>query len=541
MTEAPQPTSGPWAPLRHRAFLVIWLAVLASNIGTWVRDVASGWLMTEMAPSPVLVSLVQAATTLPIFLLSLPAGALADIVDRRRMLIFVQCALLLIAASLAVLSHLGMMTPELLLGLVLAGGVCAALAGPAFQAVTPELVDRSELRSAVALNSLGVNIARAIGPALGGLIVASAGAASAYGVDAISYLLVIAALVWWRAPRRSSDLPPEGFRSAIVAGIRYASRSGELKVVLVRTGVFFLFGSAYWALLPLVARQVLGGDATYYGFLLAAIGAGAVLGALALPRLRIGGDRLVLLGSLLTAGAVALLATVPSRALAPVLFLVLGGAWIFVLTSLNVAAQSVLPNWVRARGMAVYLTVFYGGMTLGSAGWGFLAQQTSVTQALLIAGATGAVAALAAARLKLPAGDQDLSPARHWAEPVTAGPVEGDAGPVMIAVTYDIDPADRSAFLTVIHELSRERRRDGGFGWRVFEDAETPGRFIEIWLTASWLEHLRQHQRVSRADADLQDRVKALHRAKGPPRVQHLIAARPGEAAVRPVDEYRSD
>lgn len=536
----PGPTGGAWAPFRHRMFLVIWLAVLVSNTGTWVRDVASGWLMTELSPSPLLVAFVQAATTLPVFLLSLPAGALADILDRRRLLVGVQALLLLVGLALAAASHGGAMTPGLLLGLTLVGGVGAALAGPAFQSTVPELVGRAELRPAVALNSLGINLARAIGPALGGLIVATAGVAAAYLVDAASYVLVILAFLWWRREAPARDLPPEAFGAALRTGLRYAAASAPLQRVLLRAGAFFLFASAYWALLPLIAREVLQADAAFYGVLLASIGAGAVAGALLLPRLRLAGGTLVMGGTVLTAAVAAALALGPARWLAPLILFVAGGAWIAVLTSLNVAAQTVLPDWVRARGLALYLTTFFGAMTAGSALWGAAAQAASIEAALALAAAGGVVAGLGAARwAPLPAGEADLTPSMHWPEPATAGPIPGERGPVMIRVVYRVAAEDRRAFLQALHGLSRSRRRDGAFGWRVFEDAADPTRFEEVFQTASWLEHLRQHRRTTRADAALQDIVARFHQGSAPPEVRHLLAARPDdEAAPAPLDDH---
>lgn len=526
-TPASAPVSA-WAPFRNRVFLFIWLAVLVSNTGTWVRDVASGWLMTELSPSPLLVSMVQAATTLPVFLLSLPAGALADIVDRRRLLIGVQAGLLLVALTLTTTAHLGLMTPWLLLALILVAGAGAALAGPAFQAIIPEIVGKAELRPAVALNSLGINVSRAIGPALGGLIVATAGVAAAYLFDALSYLVVIAVFIWWRRMPAPADLPPEAFLPAMRAGLRYAAGSADLKRVLLRAATFFLFGSAYWALLPLIARERLNADATTYGILLAAIGAGAVSGALLMPRLKLPGAMLVLAGSLATATATAALALVELPWIAGLLLFVAGGAWIAVLTNLNVTAQSVLPNWVRARGLAIYLMVFFGAMTAGSAIWGSVAQALSIQTALLIAAAGGGLAALIVARLvALPAGTPDLTPSMHWPEPAQAGPIAGDRGPVLVTITYRIDPAERQAFLHAIQPLARIRRRDGAFGWRVLEDAEDPGRFEEIFFAASWLEHLRHHRRVTLSDVAHQERVAGFHRGTEPPVVRHLLGAHP--------------
>ncbi|MDX2236916.1 MAG: MFS transporter, partial [Hyphomonadaceae bacterium] len=517
-----------WAPLKTRAFLVIWLAMLASNAGTWIRDVASGWLMTDLAPSPVLVSLVQAATTLPVFLLSLPAGALADILDRRALLIAVQILLLSASLGLAVAAQAGAMTPELLLALTLIGGVGAALASPAFQSIVPELVPRPLLKPAVALNSLGINIARAIGPAAGGAIIAGAGVAAAYYADAATYLLTIAAFLWWRREAVVRDVPPEGFVAAMRTGVRYASNAPELQRTLARALAFFLFASAYWALLPLIARERLHVDAAGYGALLAAIGAGAVLGALVLPRIKLSGGALVLLGTLATAAGMAGLAVVVDPWAAGACLFLNGAAWIAVLTSLNVAAQSVLPNWVRARGLAVFITIFFGAMTLGSTLWGLTAQATSLTTALFIAaGGAAFIGALAARLAKLPEGEADLAAASSWPEPPVAAPPAGERGPVMIAIIYDVAPEDRRAFLEALERFAKVRRRDGGFAWRVYEDAETPNRYVETFQMISWLDHLRQHRRLTKADAALQDAVRRFHRGAEPPAVRHLLAAKP--------------
>jgi MFS family permease len=530
-TAAPPPSA--WAPFKNRVFLIIWLAILVSNIGTWIRDVASGWLMTEMSSSPLLVSLVQAATTLPIFLLSLPAGAIADIIDRRRLLIGVQALLLVVGLTLATTAHLGLMTPALLLGLILVGGVGAALSGPAFQAIVPELVGKAQLRPAVALNSLGINVARAIGPALGGVIVATAGVAAAFLADAVSYLLIIAVFVWWRRTPAPADLPPEAFGAAMRAGLRYAAGSSELKRVLLRAAAFFLFGSAYWALLPLIARDLLQADAPFYGILLASIGAGAITGALTLPKIRVSGDKLVLGGTLVTSAVTVGLALVEVRWAAPVLLFSAGAAWIAVLTNLNVAAQSVLPDWVRARGLAVYLMTFFGAMTAGSALWGTVAQNSSIQASLLIAAGGGAiVGVLMAARVRLPLGDADLTPSMHWPEPAAPGAIPGERGPVLISIAYRINPSDRRAFLEALQRLSAVRRRDGAFGWRVLEDAEDPTLFEEVFYAASWIEHLRQHRRVTMADAELQARVRAFHQGVEGPHVRHLLAASPDDEGL---------
>jgi predicted MFS family arabinose efflux permease len=526
-----RPAESAWAPLRERAFLVVWLATLVSNIGTWMRDVGAGWLMTSLTDSAIQVALVQVATTLPIFLLSLPAGALADILDRRRVLLAVNLLLAVLAAALGVLALLDRMTPLLLIGLLFVGGCATALLQPMQQSLTPLLVPRAQLRPAVALNSLGVNIARAIGPALAGALIVLVGAWAAFFVDAASYLATLLAFWWWKgASARAAQGAPEHLAPAMRAGLRYAWHAPDLKVVLLRAASFFLFASAYWALLPVLARRVLGGDAGYYGLLLACVGAGAVLGALVLPRLRqrLGAEGVLRAGIVLSIVVLVLLAAVQHRTVAAAAMTVAGLAWIAVLTTANVAAQTALPNWVRGRGLALYLTVFYGAMTAGSFLWGAMADALGVPAALLGAAGLGVVALLIGWLRPLPARELDLTPSMHWPEPALSrdmiASLQDDRGPVMVTVEYTVRGEDRGAFLQALHLLREQRLRDGAFQWGVFEDAATTGRFLECFQVESWLEHERQHHRVSRADADLQQAVRRFHAGSDAPRVQHFIA-----------------
>jgi MFS family permease len=519
-------SGGALAPLRHRVFAVLWTATVLGNIGTWMRDVGSGWLMTSLAPSPVMVALVQAASTLPAFVLALPAGALADLLDRRWLLVAAQAFLGILTLALAALTASGLMTPWLLLALVLAGGVGAALAAPAWQSSVTEMVPRADLRAAVALNSMGVNVSRAIGPALGGLIVATLGVATTYLADALSYLVVIGALLWWRRTVPAPEGPRETLPGAMRAGVRYALHAPGLGRVLLRAAVFFAFGAAHWALLPLLARQTLGGGPGLYGFMLAGIGIGAVGGALALPwmRARLGGpEGLMLAGALGSAVAQAGLALVGSGAAAVALCVLAGIAWIAVLTTLNATVQAVLPNWVRGRGLALYLTVFSGGMTLGSIGWGQAAAVFGIPGALLAAAGGGVAAALLGRALPLPSREEVLDPSHHWPDPQATAPVEPERGPVAVQVEYRVTPERQAAFRAAISPLGEIRRRDGAIAWGVFADAEDPARVVEWFVLASWAEHLRQHGRVTVADQAVQEGVNALHEEPAPPRVTHLI------------------
>lgn len=530
-------SAGAFAPLRHRVFAVLWVATVAGNVGSFMRDVASAWLVTGLTDSPAAVALVQAAATLPLFLLTIPAGVLADIVDRRRLLLAVQLLLAATSAALTLLAAQGALTLPLLLGLVLLGGVGAALMGPAWQSVVPELVPRTELRSAVALNALGINIARAVGPALGGLVLGTLGAAATYGADVLSYLLVIAALLWWPRGAPAADPLPEHFVGAMRAGLRYVRASAELHRVLLRAVLFFTFASAVWALLPLVARQLLGRDAGGYGVMLACIGVGAVTGATLLPRLRLrwGTETLLLAAAGVASGVMAALVLLPVWALALPLLLLLGAAWITALTTLGGVAQAIVPNWVRGRGMAVYITVFNGAMTVGSVAWGALAQAIGLVPALVVAAIGLLLAALLARQLPLPAGEADLQPVAVWPQPPALQP-QGDAGhaahadhaaatrgPVIVQVEYRSAPSDRPALVLALRALAVVCRRDGASAWGLAEDVEQPELLIEWFVVDSWAEHLRQHQRSVVGDAALREAVQRAHQGPEPPRVRHLL------------------
>lgn len=515
----------PWAPLRSHVFAVLWGATLVGNIGVWMREVGSGWLMTELAPSPLMVSLVQVAATLPIFIFSLPAGALSDLLDRRRLMIGTQAALMAVALAMALLTLFGAMTPAVLLVCVLLAGTGTAISAPVWQSIVPELVGKEQLRSAVALNSLGINIGRAVGPAAAGALVVTSGVAAAFFADALTYVVVLAALIWWRRDSPPRTLPPEHLLQAMLGAIRYARASGPLRRTLLRALLFFGFGSAPWALLPLLAREDLGGSAAFYGLMLAGIGAGAVSAALLLPavRERLNADRLVQAATLLLSAAAMGLAFTDSKTVALILMPVLGLAWVTVLTSLNVTVQAILPAWVRGRGLAFYLTVFFGAMAAGSLVWGQVAQLSSTQTSLGLAALLGALAAIGTLSLPLPTGEDNLSPSHHWPDMAGMTASEDDAGPVMVMIEYRVLPAHAAAFRTAIEALGTTRRRDGSYAWGVFRDAEDQERYVEYFLVDSWIAHLRQHERVSVADQALQAAVRALHRGR-PPRVTHLIA-----------------
>ncbi|WP_414476068.1 MFS transporter [Microvirga sp. M2] len=534
-TPVTEASASPWAPFRHRAYAVIWTATLIANIGYWMYSAASGWLMTSLDAHPLMVSLVQVAASLPMFLFALPAGALADIVDRRLLLIGVEIGTTTSATALAALVSFDLVTPASLLFFVFLAGTGSALGAPAWQSVVPQLVPMGDLPAAVAADSVGINISRAIGPALGGAHIAVNGIATPFWVNAIANLATVAALLWWRPPpRMATHLPAERFASAIRTGFRYSRNNRPLQATLKRAAGFFVVASAYWALLPLVARAQIAGGPELYGLLLGAIGAGALAGAFALSgmKARLGPNRIAASGTLGTAVALLLFGLAREPVMAAAASLIAGLSWISVVATLNVSAQIALPDWVRARGLAIYVTVFFGAMTLGSIIWGELAAHTGLPLTLYIAAAGAVLAVLLSSRWRLlTAAGLDLAPSMHWPPPVVAHEIEGDQGPVLITIEYRILPEDRDAFLSVMETLSRERKRDGAYACGLFEDAAQPGRFVETFLVESWLEHLRQHQRVTNADRNHEEKILRL--TQGTPRVTHLIAASPEAATAQ--------
>lgn len=516
------------SPFRFLAFTVLWIATVVSNIGTWMQNAAASWLMTNLDADPFIVSLVQVATSLPLFLFALPAGALADIVDRRRLLIGVQVAVTVLVAAFGVLVWLGRITPVFLLTFSFLAAAAAALIMPTWQSIVPQLVPREHLQPAVALNSVGLNVSRAVGPALAGIIIAAWGTAAPFWINALATLGVIAALIWWH-PREGGahHLPAEQFHRAIATGLRHARHNPPLRATLIRAAGFFIFASAYWALLPLVARNQVAGGPELYGILLGAIGAGAVSAAFALPwlKLRVGPDRLVAGGTIGTAVALVLFALAKEPAVALAASLIAGVSWIAILATINVSAQVALPSWVRGRGLSIFGTVMFGSLAVGSALWGKVAAVTGLPAAHLIAAAGAVLAVPLLWHQKLQTGAElDLTPSMHWPAPVLSPNIEPHRGPVLVTVEYLIRPQDRDRFLDAIAKLAGERRRDGAFDWGVFEDMAREGRFVETFKVDSWTEHLRQHERVTHADRELQESVNRFQ-IDGAPVVTHLIAS----------------
>lgn len=524
--EERSPVTSPLAAFRYQTFTIVWIATVVSNIGGWMYSAAAGWLMTNLTRDAFVVSLVQVASNAPLFLFALIAGALSDTMDKRRLLIVGESATTVLSAAFAAMVLLNLVTPTSLLWFIFLISIASALTSPAWQAVVPSLVPKAVLPSAISANSAGFNISRAIGPALAGAIIGPFGIAMPFVINALSNLGVIGALVRWRPVADPSALSPERFTGAIGIGLRYAVNNSGLRRTLVRTVAFFAFASAYWALLPLVARTRISGGAELYGILLGAIGLGAVGGALLMPywKVRIGADKLVAMASAGTAVALVLFGVAREPFVALIASVIAGVSWIAGVATLNVSAQEALPNWVRGRGLAMYITVMFGSMTIGSAIWGQLASITSLSWAHFAAAAGIAVAIPLTWRWKLPTeGKLDLTPSMHWPAPVISHAITGSDGPVLVTVEYHLtDESKRHPFLVAMSQLRQERLRDGAYAWGVFEDTAQRGCFLETFFVSSWSEHLRQHDRVTNADASIQQQMSLLLREE--PTITHLIA-----------------
>ena len=522
-----QEVVSPWSPLAEPIFRALWIAIVASNIGTWMEDVGESWLMVSLTTSPVLVALVETAGSLPILLLAVPAGAMADVFDRRRLLLLTQSWMLISAALLGVFTLAGLVTPWVLLSLTFTLGLGTALNGPVFQAILPEIVPRDEIPAAVTLVSVAVNVSRAVGPAIGGVLVAAAGSGPVFLLNALSFLGVIFVIYRWKpAPQRSS-MPPEHMYGAMRAGLRYVRYAPELRATLVRTAAFIVCASALWALLPLQARHTLGLGSFGYGVLLGCIGAGAVTGAAFLSKVRqkVSNNLLVVAATVLFAVVTAVLAHVHVPVVAGAALVIGGIAWVTVMSSFNTAAQAASPAWARARTLSTYTLVFMGGMAVGSAAWGTVAAHFGVISALTCA-AIGLLTGLSASlRYRLIDGDDlNLLPSAYWPEPVLVLKPELQKGPVLVQVEYWIDPDRAAEFGRAMRDLRRARRRDGATQWGLFRDSAQPARFVETFLVETWAEHLRQHARATESDREIENRIRAFHIRVEEPVITHLIA-----------------
>jgi MFS family permease len=512
---------------------MIWTASLVSNFGSLIQAVGASWMMTSIAPSADMVALVQASTTLPIMLLSLPSGATADIWDRRLVMLIAQVLMLCIALGLTITAYMGQITPWTLLALTFLLGCGTALYGPAWQSSVGEQVPRPDLPSAVALNSLSFNIARTAGPAIGGIIVASAGPPVAFLINALSYVALIVVLMLWRRPKPAPFLPPENMLMAMGAGVRYSRLSPEIRTVLTRGVVFGVLGSSIWALMPLIARDLIGGNAVTYGVLLGAFGSGAVLGALSSTSLRKRyTNEVIVRASTVGFGLSSLVTAVSSWHALSMLALMIGGAsWVLALSTFNVTVQTSSPRWVVGRTVAIYQMVTFGGLAIGSWLSGIVANEFSLVICLVSSGALMVVSALLGRKLPLrqPEG-LNLDPSRTFTSESRAelGRLI-DTGPVVVTVEYRIAVDDAEPFRLAMRELRRIRRRDGAKRWSLMQDMAAPEIWIERYHSPNWVEHLRRHHRFTISDREIERKVLDFHQGPEAPHVRHLIERRTDE------------
>ena len=516
----------PFRPFRHPIFRAVWITSTISNFGGLIEGVGAAWMMVMLAAPASMVALVQASRTLPVMLLSLAAGAIADQYDRRRVLIGAQWFLFLVSASLMLSTWFNLITPWLLLTFTFLIGCGNAFNRPAWQSSVGEMVPREDLAGAVALNSMGFNLARSVGPAVGGLIVAAAGAAAAFAFNVLSYLGLIGVLWRWRPDVPERTLPRERLFHAMGAGLRYVAMSPHILVVLVRSALFGLGSIVVQALLPLVARDLVGGGSLTYGVLLGAFGIGAVGGALigSVARRRFSTETIVRLACIAFAVATAIVGMSTFLPLTLLALAMTGASWIVVLSSFNVVVQMASPRWVAGRALALYQMATFGGMSLGSWLWGVVAEDHGVGRALVLAAVVQGAAVIIALPFRLAdVEDLDLSPLREFNVPETAVPLDARSGPVVITIEYRIDEADEVAFLTVMAERRRIRRRDGARHWHLLRDLADPNRWIERYHTPTWLDYVRHNQRRTRADATISEQLRALHHGDGPPAVTRML------------------
>ena len=549
---APVPESASaWGPLRRQVFRDRLIASVISNTGSWMQDTAGTWLMTALTTSPLLIALMQTAATVPVLLFGLPAGAMADIFDRRRLLLFWAAWMLVAAALLSGFTLAGWIGPCLLLVLTCLLNVGAAMNGPTWQAIVPELVLREQLPAAIALNSAGFNLARAIGPALGGLTVAAFasvwfGAGLVFSLNALSFIAVLVVIYRWRrTPFFRSALPAERLIGSMRAGARYARFEPPLQGILIRAFIQTFCVSAMWGLLAVVARDNLHHGAMGYGILNGCIGLGAVLGAISLPRLRqkMSSERIVSTAAVVFAITLVVMAWAHYW-LPLVLVLIAGGmAWTSTASSLNIAVQLSVPAWVQARSLGIYQMIFQGGLAIGSAFWGGLAEHIGTPWSLTLAAAALVASLPSARRFSLTsATGLDHSPGRLASALTRAGPQlviepNPEDGPVLVTVTFKINPERAEEFIPAAHELGRIRRRDGAVRWSLFRDPFDPTLFMETYVVESWLARQRQLERFTVADHAIRNRVFSFHVDTAPPAVSRMVLARVPAKSNRATNE----
>jgi len=516
-----------WAPLKNRVFTMLWLAWMTSNICMWMNDVAASWMMTDLAASPTLIALIQTASNLPVFLLGLPSGAFADILNRKKYFMATQIWIALNAAVLCFMTFTNSLNAPLLLFLTFTNGIGLAMRWPVFAAIVPDIVKREQLPSALALNGVAMNASRIIGPLVAGALIASAGTEYVFALNMV-LSLGCTVLIWrWKYTSNVSPLPGERFLGAIRVGIQYVKSSARMRAVLLRVFIFFVQSSALMALLPVIAKDHFNGDAKTFTILLSCLGFGAIVAASQLPRLRNRFDRnqLVPISQILQAVASIGVVLAPSLWLAAIMMMLSGGFWILTANSLSISAQLALPSWIRARGMSIFQMSLMGGSAIGAAIWGKLTTHTSVTFSVICGSIFGIMAVMLTKHLKIEGGtEEDMTPVCPIEHPIPDRDIDPEAGPVMISLEYKIGVENIAAFKEVMQRSRDARLRQGAMSWSLFEDAEKVGMMVENFVFETWADYLRRFDRFTTNDLNLQEERYQYHVGSKDPKITRRVA-----------------
>lgn len=515
-------------PLKNQVFFMLWLAWMTSNICMWMNDVAASWMMTSLSSSPTLVALIQTASNLPVFLLGIPSGAFADIFNRKKYFVITQIWIALNAALLCFLTFTNSLNASLLLFLTFTNGIGLAMRWPVFAAIVPDLVRREQLPAALALNAVAMNASRIIGPLMAGALIASAGTEYVFALNMILSLGCTVLIMRWKYQANISSLPGERFFGAMRVGIQYVRSSMRMKAVLIRIFLFFVQSSALLALLPVIAKDHFNGNAQTFTIMLSCLGIGAILSASQLPKLRHRYDRnqLVSFGQILQALTSIGVVLAPNVWFSAPIMMLSGASWIITANSISISAQLALPSWIRARGMSIFQMALMGGSALGAGLWGYLAEHTSVTTAVITGSVVGIISVLFSNHLKLEGGsEEDLTPVCPIEHPMPDRDIDHDVGPVMISVEYQIDPKQMFEFQIVMKKARDARLRQGAVSWSFFEDAEQEGKCLEYFIFETWADYLRRFDRFTTNDLNLQEERFAFHLGNKPPIVTRRVAA----------------
>ena len=518
-----------WTPLQNRVFAMLWLAWMTSNICMWMSDVAASWMMTSLSNSPIMVALIQTASNLPVFLMGLPSGALADIVNRKKYFVITQIWLAGVAALLCFFTFVGSLSAELLLVLTFMNGIGLAMRWPVFAAIIPDFVNREQLPAALALNGMAMNASRIIGPLVAGALIASAGTEYVFALNMVLSLAITVIIMQWKYQADVSTLPGERFLGAIRVGIQYVKSSSRMRAVLIRIFLFFVQSSALMALLPIIAKEHFSGDAGTFTLLLSSLGFGAVISGAQLPWLRLRFDRnqLVFMGQVILSASAIGVVLAPNLWIAAPLMMINGAAWIITANSLSIAAQFALPSWIRARGMSIFQMSLMGGSAIGAAVWGKLADSTDVTVSVICGSIFGFIAVLGTNHLKIEGGtEEDLTPVCPIEHAIPDRNIDHDEGPVMISVEYQIDPNHMQEFKKLMKQSKNARLRQGAMSWSLFEDAEKEGKILEYFVFETWADYLRRFDRFTTNDLNLQDERFSFHLGDTAPIITRRVASR---------------